>query len=277
MIEIRTDRLCIKPTHKNCWSIFDQQNQQMIGKLFFRNQWFNILLKPQSLRLGVATEASYGLMKAINSDTYKAQSDLPHAQQFLMDLGFKRHNGHFEVAAKNLTFPNLYQTINAKLGIHSDSITQPHHQTATQLVDSDIDCYGRPTKLHPAAANAWQLMRDAAQADGIEIALISAYRSLSYQADLILKKINQGQNLPDILKVNAAPGHSEHHTGCAVDIGTPNHSPLETDFDQSRAFSWLSQHAATFDFVLTYPKNNHHGISYEPWHWCYQRPTNNAD
>ena len=93
MPSISTARLIIKPTHKNCWSIFDRLDNQLIGKLFFRDQWFNILLKPQSLHLGVATEASYGLMKSINSSSYKAKTELPHAQQFLLNLGFTDQGG----------------------------------------------------------------------------------------------------------------------------------------------------------------------------------------
>ncbi len=270
MSEIRTERLIIKPTHKNCWSIFDQLSQQLIGKLFFRNQWFNILLKPQSLRLGVATEASFGLLKAINSDTYKAKSDLPHAQQFLLAMGFKRHNNHFEVSANDLTCPDLYHSINHKLGIDPATLAQPRHATSTQLVDTEADCFGRPSKLHPAAALAWQNMQLAAQQNGVQLQLVSAYRSLTYQADLIHKKLNQGQALDAILQTNAAPGHSEHHTGCAVDIGTTGQTPLEQQFDQTVAFTWLQKHAASHGFKMSYPKDNPHGIIYEPWHWCHQ-------
>lgn len=269
MTEIRTERLIIKPTHKNCWSIFDQLNEQLIGKLFFRNQWFNILLKPQSLRLGVATEASYGLLKAINSDAYKAKTDLPHAQQFLMAMGFKQHNSHFQVAANELTCPDLYRSINHKLGIDTQSLAQPKHATSTQLVDTSPDCFGRPAKLHPAAAEAWQNMQLAAQQDGIELQLVSAFRSLSYQANLIHQKLQQGQALADILQTNAAPGHSEHHSGCAVDISTAEQTPLQEAFEQTPAFNWLQKQAKEHGFTMSYPRDNPHGIIYEPWHWCF--------
>ncbi len=269
MSSIATERLIIKPTHKNCWSIYDRVDKQMIGKLFFRKQWFNILLKPQSLHLGVATEASFGLMKAINSPKYQAKSDIPHAQQFLLNLGFTAQGDHFTVTAENLKHVDLCKQLNEQLGIQSDSIQHPKHLTAAQLVDSDLDCFDRPTKLHPKANLAWQAMKAAAADAGVELQLVSAFRSLAYQAQLINGKLKQGQQLNQVLSTNTAPGYSEHHTGCAIDITTPKAEPLEEAFDQSPAFKWLTTHAAEFGFFMSYPKDNQQGIIYEPWHWCY--------
>ncbi len=269
MPTISTERLNIKPTHKNCWSIYDQLDEQLIGKLFFREQWFNILLKPQSLRLGVATEASYGLMKAINSDTYKAKTKVPHAMQFLEQMGFVKQDNHYEVTAEGLTCPDLYHQLNQRLCIDPSALKTPLQQTASQLVDAEKDCFGRPCKLHPQANKAWQRMKSTAAADGIEIQLVSGYRSMTYQAHLITKKLAEGQDLKDILSTNAAPGHSEHHTGCAVDITTNDETPLEESFAETKAFAWLTEHADSHGFTMTYPKENELGIMYEPWHWCY--------
>ena len=270
MPTIATDRLDIKPTHKNCWSIYDQFDHQLIGKLFFRDQWFNILLKPQSLRLGVATEASYGLMKAINSETYKAKTKIPHAIEFLHKMGFTWQDGHYAVTAEQLTCPDLYHQLLQKLKIEESDITPPKQTTAAQLVDTDKDCFNRPCKLHPQAHQAWQAMKQAAGDAGIELQLVSAFRSMGYQASLIAKKLDAGQSMADILSTNAAPGHSEHHTGCAIDLTTPGTDPLQEAFEQTDAFAWLTEHANDHGFSMTYPKDNPWGILYEPWHWRYQ-------
>jgi len=272
MICISTQRLSIKPSHKNCWSIFDKIDGQMIGKLFFRKQWFNIILKPQSLKLGVATEASYGLMKALNSEKYKAKTKLPHAQKFLHDMGFTSfdHNQYHEVRIENLIRPDLYTKLNKQLNINTADLNTPIQLTATQLVDSDTDCFNRPTKLHPQAHQAWQALKQAAMKDGVILQMASAFRSMNYQAQLIQNKIKQGQDLSSILNTNTAPGHSEHHTGCAIDITTDGVKPLTDEFDQSNAFEWLTKHAIDFGYLMSYPKDNQQGIIYEPWHWCYQ-------
>ena len=269
MPTITTERLNISPTHKNCWSIYDQLDEQLIGKLFFRDQWFNILLKPQSLRLGVATEAGYGLMKAINSEQYKAKTTVPHAIQFLEQMGFVQQGNHFAVTAENLTCPDLYQQLNQQLKITTDDLKTPSQLTAAQLIDTDKDCFGRACKLHPKAHQAWQTMQQAAKADQVDLQLVSGFRSMRYQAQLIENKVANGQALDEVLTTVAAPGHSEHHTGCVIDITTPDSEPLEESFEQTPAFAWLTEQAANHGFKMTYPKDNEAGIIYEPWHWRY--------
>ena len=99
---------------------------------------------------------------------------------------------------------------------------------------------------------------------------MSAYRGVSYQAEVIRRKLDSGRSLEDILRVNAAPGYSEHHTGRALDIATLDSPPLETGFDQTDAFAWLLKNADEYGFVLSYPEGSASAISYEPWHWCFR-------
>ena len=44
---------------------------------------------------------------------------------------------------------------------------------------------------------------------------------------------------------------------------------LEEEFDKSPAFKWLEKTAGNFGFRMSFPKNNRHGVAYEPWHWCW--------
>ena len=98
--------------------------------------------------------------------------------------------------------------------------------------------------------------------------MVSGFRNVEYQADLIRRKLEAGQEISQILRVNAAPGFSQHHTGCAVDIATPGSRPLTEEFDKTDAFAWLVDKAVKFDFSMTYPRNNRFGFIYEPWHWA---------
>ena len=130
-----------------------------------------------------------------------------------------------------------------------------------------FDRYRRPLWLHVRAARAWQHMRDAALRDGVVLEAISGYRSHDYQLGIFERKLARGQTVPQILAVNAAPGYSEHHSGLALDIGTPDEPPAEESFEDTAAFAWLQQHAGGFGFAMSYPRDNPHGIVYEPWHW----------
>ena len=138
---------------------------------------------------------------------------------------------------------------------------------ADQLVDVGPNLVGRMQRLTPAAAEQWRNMVAAAAQDGIQLLIVSGFRAVEYQADLIRKKIAAGQVISDILEVNTAPGFSEHHTGNAVDIATPGSRPLTEEFENSSAFQWLTENAGRFGFSMTYPRDNPWGISYEPWHW----------
>ena len=133
------------------------------------------------------------------------------------------------------------------------------------------DIHERPQWLSPRAARAWMRMRDVARQAGIELQIVSAFRSVEYQLGILQRKLDRGQSIAEILHVSAAPGYSEHHTGRALDITTPGFAALEEEFEQSRAFAWLSANAQTFGFRLSYPRGNRHGIVYEPWHWCWRR------
>lgn len=130
-----------------------------------------------------------------------------------------------------------------------------------------FDRYRRPLWLHPNAARAWDHMRQAALADNVVLDAISGYRSHDYQLGIFERKRARGQTVADILAVNAAPGYSEHHSGLALDIGTPDEPPAEESFEATPAFAWLGRNAAGYGFAMSYPRGNPHGIVYEPWHW----------
>lgn len=129
---------------------------------------------------------------------------------------------------------------------------------------------GRRIELEPAAAAAWRAMVVAAGSEGITLLLISGFRSVQRQQEILERKLAAGETIGSILRVNAAPGYSEHHTGRAVDIGTPGCPPLEERFEETPAYGWLSRNADRFGFSLSYPRNNPNGIIYEPWHWLHR-------
>ncbi len=138
-----------------------------------------------------------------------------------------------------------------------------------QLVFIGNDIHARAQWLAPRAARAFARMRDAAAANGVELELVSAFRSADYQLGILKRKLERGQTIAEILRVSAAPGYSEHHSGRALDLTTPGFAALEEEFERSPAFAWLGAHARAFGFTLSYPRGNPHAIAYEPWHWCW--------
>jgi D-alanyl-D-alanine carboxypeptidase len=135
------------------------------------------------------------------------------------------------------------------------------------LAFAGFDRWRRPLWLLAPAARAWTRLREAALRDGVVLEAISGYRSHDYQLGIFERKLARGQTVDGILAVNAAPGFSEHHAGTALDIGTPGEPPAEESFENTPAFAWLQANASGYGFAMSYPRDNPHGIVYEPWHW----------
>lgn len=158
----------------------------------------------------------------------------------------------------------------AELGVPAEygvSPPLPRYVEARELDSVGPNIVGREQRLAPRTARDWRAMRDAALEDGVELMLVSGFRSVAEQAALIRGKLEVGQSIDVILRVNAAPGFSQHHTGRAVDIATRGSRPLTEDFDNTQAFAWLTENAAQFGFTMPYPPDNQYGLAYEPWHW----------
>lgn len=144
----------------------------------------------------------------------------------------------------------------------------PRFEEASELHSVGCDVHGRETWLAPSTARAWSEMKRRGEADGIALLLISGFRSIARQREILERKLSRGESLTRVLRVSAYPGFSEHHSGRAVDIGSPHAEHLTKEFETTPEFQWLRAHGAEFGFELSYPPNNPQGIIYEPWHWA---------
>lgn len=164
--------------------------------------------------------------------------------------------------------------INRALGIPADyasarGLTLQIEAWPHELILISAPDAPRPVRLHSAAEEAWRRLHAAASRDRLTLLPLSGYRSVARQEEIFRRKLAVGETVEDILLINAAPGYSEHHTGRALDIGTPGEPPVTESFAETAAFRWLARHAGDFGFHLSYPRLNLHGITYEPWHWCW--------
>lgn len=173
----------------------------------------------------------------------------------------------------NSAYQELISDLHAELGIPSDYKARtglPLQSPPKALTDVGKDMFGRSQRLDNDAARAWRKMLQAATADDVSLLLVSAFRPLEYQRDLLRRKLRAGESIDEALQAVAAPGHSEHQSGRAVDVSCAGCPVLETDFENTQTFRWLMENAETFGFFLSYPRDNPHAIMYEPWHWCYK-------
>lgn len=119
-------------------------------------------------------------------------------------------------------------------------------------------------KLHSKVVPFFDDMVKAAKADGVDLWVVSAYRSFGDQAALkgqYLTTYGTGANA-----FSADQGFSEHQLGTTIDFTTKGLGGGLEGFGDTAAFSWLKEHAHTYGFVMSYPPNNSF-YQYEPWHW----------
>ena len=168
---------------------------------------------------------------------------------------------------------NVIADLHRGLGIPADYAARTglvQQRTPEDLVDIGVDVFDRPQRLRIDAADAWTKLVEGASLDGVTVQLVSGYRSLEYQVDLIRGNVASGKSIDEILTRIAAPGYSEHQGGCAVDVASPGVDPLTETFEETQTFLWLAASADDYQFVLSYPRDNPYGVIYEPWHWCYR-------
>lgn len=125
--------------------------------------------------------------------------------------------------------------------------------------------------LRSDAASVLETMAAAAADDGLKLTLVSGYRSYPTQQSVYSGYVSsQGQTEAD--KTSARPGHSEHQTGLAADLGAASgRCQLEKCFGDMAEGQWLTANAYKFGFIVRYEngKESLTGYTYEPWHLRY--------
>ncbi len=107
-----------------------------------------------------------------------------------------------------------------------------------------------------------------AKNDGMNIRVISAYRSYSYQENLYNNYVkSDGVALADTY--SARPGYSEHQTGLVVDVTRAFDN--FNNFENSEEYNWMLNNAHNYGFILRYPKDKENitTYSFEAWHYRY--------
>ena len=128
--------------------------------------------------------------------------------------------------------------------------------------------YGDDQLMREEAYNEFKSLFNAAQEANIKIIINSSYRSYADQKatyDEFMTKYG----LETTEALAAHPGNSEHQTGLAIDVTTPGYNTKT--FDESEAYTWLTNNAYKYGFIQRYPKDKEYltGFDYESWHYRY--------
>lgn len=169
------------------------------------------------------------------------------------------------------------------------AFTQEKEYSTEELMGkADIPLFGKDINLRKEAHDAFVAMKKAAYQDGIDLKIVSSYRSFEQQEAIFERKYiqytdDEGMEPLDavdkIIEYSTIPGTSRHHWGTDIDI-TDGYRKTEGDVLLAEKFqpggpfellkSWMDTHAGAFDFHLVYTDNpKRRGFKYEPWHFSY--------
>ncbi len=133
------------------------------------------------------------------------------------------------------------------------------------VIDEEYDLpNGKEVSVHSEVWPFLEDLLDEAKEDGVDLMILSGYRSFAEQATLketYTVRYGLGAN-----QFSADQGYSEHQLGTTVDFTTPVIGENLTAFEGTEAFAWLQKNAHRYGFTLSYPENNEYYL-YEPWHW----------
>ena len=151
----------------------------------------------------------------------------------------------------------------------------------------DIELFGEGINLREDAYHAFLDMRDAARGDGIEIKVVSSFRSFDRQKAIFEGKFQRFTEeglspiaaIDKIIEYSTIPGTSRHHWGTDIDIIDGN---VKTEGDVlvpekfasggpfAKLKDWMDTYATSFDFHLVYTDTpGRRGFKYEPWHYSF--------
>ncbi|MBP6924304.1 MAG: D-alanyl-D-alanine carboxypeptidase family protein [Candidatus Pacebacteria bacterium] len=122
----------------------------------------------------------------------------------------------------------------------------------------------RNHQLHSSVIPYFNEMLEDAKSDGIDLWVVSAYRSFETQAQLkgaYTVTYGSGANT-----FSADQGFSEHQLGTTIDFTTKGLGGGLNGFEGTPAYTWLRENAHKYGFTLSYPEGNGYYV-FEPWHW----------
>ena len=144
-----------------------------------------------------------------------------------------------------------------------------HHSTANSLAPADLRF--PDILIQRDAANVLQLILDKLSAQNAIIP-VSGYRSAAEQRAIFDNSLKEyGEEFTR--KYVAIPGHSEHQTELAIDLGL-NQADIDfirPDFPYEGICGEFRKTASYYGFIERYAKGKEEitGISHEPWHFRY--------
>ncbi len=153
------------------------------------------------------------------------------------------------------------------------------HPLSHDYTPPSLSDFGSGCSVDSRIAGALEQMLSDARSEGMELSVISGYRSYETQTELfadgMTERMRSGltpeEAYEQTVQSVTLPGTSEHAAGLAVDITASSYPVLEESQAKTPEQQWLMAHCHEYGFILRYPDGCEDitGITYEPWHYRY--------
>lgn len=166
----------------------------------------------------------------------------------------------------------ILQLTGKQMGIGNLILVNPEHGLDRAEPNMLVPVHQRQDMLlcRPAAVLLEALMKEIGGWN--EIVPVSAWRSMEEQQGIWDDTIAES-GLEYTRKYVAIPGHSEHQTGLAIDLGLKQDEIdfICPEFPYTGICQRFREKAADYGFIERYPKGKEEvtGIGHEPWHFRY--------
>lgn len=166
---------------------------------------------------------------------------------------------------------SLSSSASAWVVVNKQRPYEPSGYTPSGLVTPNVR-YAGGQLLRAEAATAVQAMFDDAGSAGVPMSIVSGYRSFATQAALYDTRLRErGRSYTDAWI--ARPGHSEHQSGLALDIGPVGAAGCSTHtcLGNTPQGRWLAENSWRYGFIVRYQAGQETvtGYNAEPWHVRY--------
>ncbi|WP_042220496.1 D-alanyl-D-alanine carboxypeptidase family protein [Oceanobacillus manasiensis] len=126
-------------------------------------------------------------------------------------------------------------------------------------------------QMRQIAAIKLEKLFKAADEAGMDLYAQSGFRSYDRQHAIFASNAAEhGEEAAN--NFSARPGESEHQTGLAMDVTSPEMNfQLNTEFGKTDEGIWVKENAAQFGFIIRFPEGKEEitQYQYEPWHIRY--------
>jgi len=218
------------------------------------------------------------------STTEKLNADIESFRDLLIATQSERVNAEQDAQKRQEIIDSMNSQINSMsetLGLYQKFITTDRellakyskvyflneNYTPKQSIIIPTSYTLEPEKEKYISADVWpflQKMLDDSKTANVDLEIISAFRSYDTQSTLktaYTVVYGSGSNT-----FSADQGYSEHQLGTTIDFTTSKLGLKYSTFEKTPEYTWLTENAYKYGFILSYPKSNAYYI-FEPWHW----------